>query len=42
MTPQQQTALRNPCRLAAETANALFTWRRPFKTVRITVNTGWE
>lgn len=42
MTPRQQTALRNPCRLAAETANSAFAWDQRRKRIRFTVNTGYE
>ena len=43
MTPVQLTALRNPCRLAAEATDSRFARRvRTVKTLRMTVNTGWQ
>lgn len=42
MTPQQRTALNNPCRLAVEVANPIFMRRTRNRSVRLTVNTGWQ
>ena len=42
MTRAQRLALKNPCRLAVEVSSPLFTHRDKTKTVRLTVNTGWE
>lgn len=43
LKPPQRMALANPCRLAAEAKDSRFTWRRrTFKTLRMTVNTGWQ
>lgn len=42
MTPEQATAIRHHCRLAAETIHPRFAHRRAGYTVVLTVNSGYE
>lgn len=43
MTPQQETALKNHCRLAGETVNPMFAKVLPSGiSLMITVNSGYE
>lgn len=42
MTEQQIIALMHPCLLACETTHPRFVRRKPFGTIVITVNSGYE
>ena len=42
MKPYQRIALDNPCRLAIETADPMYSHPMPGRLVRLTVNTGYE